>query len=42
MTMCPLWVVVNRTLEADSARPRYICTERGVGYQFGVAVEIVY
>jgi DNA-binding response OmpR family regulator len=31
-----------RKLESDSTRPRYICTERGVGYVFSVPVETVY
>ena len=29
-------------LETDPADPRYICTERGVGQLFGVAVETIY
>ena len=33
---------LRHKLEADSANPRYILTERGAGYMFGVAVEIVY
>jgi two-component system, OmpR family, response regulator len=33
---------LRRKLETDPAKPRYICTERGAGYMFGVRVEIVY
>jgi two-component system, OmpR family, response regulator len=33
---------LRRKLEQDPARPRYIRTERGVGYTFAVAVETVY
>jgi len=33
---------LRRKLEIDPARPRYIQTERGVGYMFGAAVETVY
>jgi DNA-binding response OmpR family regulator len=33
---------LRRKLETDSTRPRYIRTERGVGYVFGVPVETVY
>jgi DNA-binding response OmpR family regulator len=33
---------LRRKLETDPARPRYIRTERGVGYVFSVAVETVY
>jgi DNA-binding response OmpR family regulator len=33
---------LRRKLEADAANPRYICTERGAGYLFGVPVETVY
>jgi DNA-binding response OmpR family regulator len=33
---------LRRKLEGDSARPRYILTERGAGYAFGVPVDIVY
>jgi two-component system OmpR family response regulator len=33
---------LRRKLETDPARPRYIRTERGVGYMFGVPVETVY
>src|ERR1700730_5878436 len=33
---------LRRKLEADAANPRYICTERGVGYVFSAAVEIIY
>jgi DNA-binding response OmpR family regulator len=33
---------LRRKLETDPARPRYICTERGVGYVFSVPVETVY
>jgi two-component system OmpR family response regulator len=33
---------LRRKLESDPAKPRYICTERGAGYVFGVRVEIVY
>jgi DNA-binding response OmpR family regulator len=33
---------LRRKLEGDKVRPRYILTERGAGYSFGVAVDIVY
>jgi DNA-binding response OmpR family regulator len=33
---------LRRKIEADAAQPRYIRTERGVGYLFGVPVETVY
>ena len=33
---------LRRKLEADAANPRYICTERGAGYLFGVPVETIY
>jgi DNA-binding response OmpR family regulator len=33
---------LRRKLETDPARPRYIRTERGVGYMFSAPVEIVY
>src|SRR6266404_5412577 len=33
---------LRRKIETDSATPRYILTERGAGYMFGVAVEIIY
>jgi DNA-binding response OmpR family regulator len=33
---------LRRKIEQDPARPRYICTERGAGYSFGVPVETVY
>jgi two-component system OmpR family response regulator len=33
---------LRRKLETDPARPRYIRTERSVGYMFGVPVETVY
>ncbi len=33
---------LRRKIEADPASPRYIRTERGVGYLFGVPVETVY
>jgi len=33
---------LRRKIEADPAEPRYIRTERGAGYVFGVAVETVY
>jgi two-component system, OmpR family, response regulator len=33
---------LRRKLEADPAKPRYICTERGAGYLFGVPVETIY
>jgi DNA-binding response OmpR family regulator len=33
---------LRRKLETDPARPRYIRTQRGVGYMFGVPVETVY
>ena len=33
---------LRRKVEIDPARPRYIRTERGTGYMFGVSVETVY
>jgi len=33
---------LRRKLETDPAKPRYICTERGAGYLFGVAVDTIY
>ena len=33
---------LRRKIEQDSAQPRYILTERRVGYMFGVPVETVY
>jgi two-component system, OmpR family, response regulator len=33
---------LRRKLETDPANPRYILSERGVGYVFSVAVEIIY
>ena len=33
---------LRHKLEADPANPRYILTERGAGYVFSVAVEIIY
>jgi len=33
---------LRRKIEPDAASPRYIQTERGVGYQFGVPVETIY
>jgi two-component system, OmpR family, response regulator len=33
---------LRRKIEKNPAEPRYICTERGVGYMFGVPVETVY
>jgi DNA-binding response OmpR family regulator len=33
---------LRRKLEKDPQRPRYILTERRVGYMFGVPVETVY
>jgi two-component system OmpR family response regulator len=33
---------LRRKIEVDAAKPRYIRTERGAGYQFGVPVETVY
>jgi DNA-binding response OmpR family regulator len=33
---------LRRKIEADPAQPRYIITERGVGYLFSAPVEIVY
>jgi DNA-binding response OmpR family regulator len=32
---------LRRKIEPDPARPQYICTERGVGYVFSVAVEVL-
>jgi two-component system, OmpR family, response regulator len=33
---------LRRKIEKDPAAPRYICTERGAGYMFGVPVDTVY
>jgi two-component system OmpR family response regulator len=33
---------LRRKLEPDPAKPKYIRTERGVGYFFGVPVEAVF
>jgi len=33
---------LRHKLEADPANPRYILTERGAGYVFSVAVEVIY
>jgi two-component system OmpR family response regulator len=33
---------LRRKIEADPTAPRYIRTERGVGYTFSVLVETVY
>jgi two-component system, OmpR family, response regulator len=33
---------LRRKIESDPSEPRYIRTERGAGYQFGVPVETVY
>jgi two-component system OmpR family response regulator len=33
---------LRRKLEAEPAKPRYICTERGAGYLFGVPVDTIY
>jgi len=33
---------LRRKIEKNPAEPRYICTERGAGYMFGVPVETVY
>jgi two-component system OmpR family response regulator len=33
---------LRRKIEVDATKPRYIRTERGAGYTFGVPVEIVY
>ena len=33
---------LRRKLESDPTKPRYICTERGAGYVFGVKVETIY
>ncbi|SRR5579871_562832 len=33
---------LRRKIEADPAQPRYILTERGVGYSFSSPVEVVY
>ncbi|HEV7915710.1 MAG TPA: winged helix-turn-helix domain-containing protein, partial [Albitalea sp.] len=33
---------LRRKLETDPAKPSYIRTERGAGYLFGAAVDIVY
>jgi DNA-binding response OmpR family regulator len=32
---------LRRKIEADPSRPRYIVTERGAGYVFSIAVEVV-
>jgi len=33
---------LRRKIEADSSQPRFIVTERGVGYTFNCAVEVLY
>jgi len=33
---------LRRKLEGNPTKPKYICTERGVGYLFGVPVEVIY
>ncbi len=33
---------LRRKIEPDPAQPRYIVTERGIGYMFSAPVEIVY
>ena len=33
---------LRRKLEADPAKPRYICAERGAGYVFSIPVETIY
>jgi DNA-binding response OmpR family regulator len=33
---------LRRKIETDYAQPRYIVTERGVGYSFDAAVETIY
>ena len=33
---------LRRKLDSDPTNPRYICTERGAGYLFGVPVERIY
>jgi two-component system OmpR family response regulator len=33
---------LRRKLEVDPTKPKYICTERGVGYLFGAPVEVIY
>src|ERR1700732_426094 len=33
---------LRRKIETDPSQPRFICTERGVGYTFNCAVEILY
>jgi two-component system OmpR family response regulator len=33
---------LRRKIEPDPEKPRYIRTERGAGYVFGVPVETVY
>jgi DNA-binding response OmpR family regulator len=33
---------LRRKIETDPSQPRFIITERGVGYSFGTPVEILY
>jgi two-component system, OmpR family, response regulator len=33
---------LRRKLEVDPTKPKYICTERGAGYLFGVPVDVIY
>ena len=33
---------LRRKIEADPAQPRFLVTERGVGYRFDCPVEVVY
>ena len=33
---------LRRKIEADPAKPRYIVTERGIGYLFDAAVEVLH
>jgi DNA-binding response OmpR family regulator len=33
---------LRRKIEADPSQPRFIVTERGVGYTFNCAVEVLY
>ena len=33
---------LRHKLETDPAKPRYIRTERGAGYLFGIPVETIY